>query len=375
MRVLVLAIIGGILICCQPASRDLETEDLKEVQVTHAQGFEINWQQGIKIITVHQPWTGAHKSLKYALVAKGQKVPPDLIFDEIIRTPVTKLVLTSTTHLPALDLLAAQNLLIGFPQTQYITTPSIRKAVAKGSVTELGSANGLNMELLLESDPELVITYQSGADYTQLDALSATGIPTVLNADFLEPTPLGRAEWIKFIGHIIDRGEDADSIFATIAARYQQTTKLTQSLASRPAVFSGSMYGGTWYAPGGNSFVSQLIKDAGGQYTWSDRAVAGNLELSFEAMLAHDQGTEYWIGVGGFSSMEALLAADERYKHFSAFETGNIFGYHKRVSAQGGYEYLEMGVARPDLVLLDLVKILHPDLVPDYESYFFQRLP
>lgn len=368
-------ILGGILICCQPASNNSEVENTKEVPVIHAQGFEISWQKGIKIITVHQPWTGANKSLKYALVAKGQKVPDGLTFDEIIRTPITKLVLTSTTHLPALELLEAQNLLIGFPQTQYITTPSIRKAVAEGSVAEMGGANGLNIELLLEADPDLVITYQSGADFTQLDALKATGIPTVLNADFLEPTPLGRAEWIKFIGHIIDRGAHSDSMFATIAARYQQTKQLTQSLTKRPAVFSGSMYGGTWYAPGGNSFVSQLIKDAGGQYTWNDRAVPGSLELSFEAMLAHDQDSEYWIGVGGFSTREELLAADDRYKHFNAFESGNIFGYHKRVSAQGGYEYLEMGVARPDIVLQDIVKILHPELLPGYESYFFQQLP
>ena len=369
----VLLSILGLLSCNQP-SDNLDSLAVTQ-EITHAQGFDIIWVDGIKIVVLKSPWKGASQEVRYALLPAGQSLPDHLTVDQVITTPVNRMVVTSTTHLPALDLLDAHETLIGFPQTQYITTPGFVDAVTKGTLLELGSANGLNLELLLQSKPDLVMTYQSGGDFSQLDALKASNIPTVLNADFLEPTPLGRAEWIKFIGHLIGREQQADSVFQLITANYNQVKELTRKAHQQPTVFSGSMYGGTWYAPGGKSFVAHFVTDAGGHYTWSHEQVPGSLELSFEAVLENDQNTQYWIGLGGFRSLADIINADQRYENFEAYNQGQVYNYNKRVGQNGGYEYLEMGVARPDIVLKDLVKILHPQLLPDYETYFFQKLP
>jgi iron complex transport system substrate-binding protein len=163
-------------------------------------------------------------------------------------------------------------------------------------------------------------------------------------------------------------------VFREIEQKYQQLMTLTESAADKPPVFSGILYGDTWFAPGGNSFVARFIEDAGGYYTWGDQKIAGSVELSFEAVLDRNVKTNFWIGAGGFLSKHAIEDSDPRYANFHAFKTGDIYNYHGRIGATGGFEYLELGGARPDLVLADFMKILHPELLPNYQFYFFKKL-
>lgn len=347
------------------------SEDLKP---RYARGFDIQKSDGVTLLSVTRPWMGASRPYYYALLEPGSKLPDNFQADAVIEKPITRLVVTSTSHIPFLDLLKVSHYLVGFPQTRFISSEAVRERVDQHMVWELGAAGGLNFEALIALQPQLVMTYQSGPDHRELENLSLTGIPTVLNSDFLEETPLGRAEWIKFVGHLVGKGELADSIFSGIEATYLQNKARLQDLADKPTVFSGSLYGDTWFAPGGESFVSQFIRDAGGAYTWDDLGQTGSLELSFESVLERNIDSEYWIGLGGFTSLQELKKADPRYSVFEAFQKGNVYNYHGKIGATGGFEYLESGGARPDRVLCDFIKILHPAYLPEHQLYFFKKL-
>ncbi len=367
------SLLSLLLVACTLDKSERLANETTELSPQYAKGFVIHLVEGVKILTVTRPWDGATNNLTYALLKEGDRIP-SISVDQIIHVPVNKMVVTSTTHIPGLDLLNASDRLVGFPQSQYISSATMRARIDQGLVKELGAANGVNIEALITLQPDMVMTYQSGPDRTQLESLSISQIPTLLNADFLEETPLGRAEWIKVFGHLLDKPKLADSVFHQIEQTYLELKNQAHDQPERPKVFSGSLYGGTWYAPGGNSFAAQYIADAGGIYTWGSHAETGSLELSFESVIQKNSQTEFWIGLGGFTSLGDLKSADARYESFNAYHQHKVFNYHKRIGATGGFEYLELGSARPDIVLKDYIKMLHPALLPEYEPYFFQKL-
>ena len=292
----------------------------------------------------------------------------------IIEVPIQKLVVTSTSHIPYLSLLGTPEALVGFPNTQYISSTAFRKRIDQGLVQNVGDANGLDFESLIALQPELVMTYLSGGDRSELQQLDQSGIPHVLNFDFMEETPLGRAEWIKFIGLLLGKTKQADSVFGVIQNQYQTLQRSTRNLTPRPSVFSGILYGDTWFAPGANSFAAKLIEDAGGAYSWNDLKSSGSVELSLEAVMDRNARTDFWIGPGDYTTKAALIRADPRYAHFQAFQIDQVYNSHRRIGSTGGFEYFELAGARPDLVLGDLISIFHPESLPDHEMYFYQKL-
>jgi iron complex transport system substrate-binding protein len=150
--------------------------------------------------------------------------------------------------------------------------------------------------------------------------------------------------------------------------------ELAKNPANPPEIISGLMYGDTWFAPGGTSWVAQFFSDAGGRYIWEERRQSGSLELSFEAMLDKGKGADKWIGIADFKTKSELAASQSRYQYFKAFQNGELYSYTKLQGEKGGNAYLELGYARPDLVLADIISILHPSLLPEYETTFFEKL-
>ena len=292
----------------------------------------------------------------------------------IIKEPWPGVVVTSTTHLPYLELLGVTDALVGFPNTSYIYSPVIRERVASGLVTDLGPDGSMNLELLLSINPDLVIAFDMGQESASIDKVRESGIQVIYNADYLETSILGRAEWIKAFGKIFGREAEADSIFTAIVTHYDQLKAKTQDLTIRPSIFSGIMYGATWFLPGGNNWSARLFQDAGGDYLWRDDTSNGWLEISFESVYDKAGQADFWIGTATVNSLDQLQGQDERYASFNSFKEKTVFNYGKRISPGGGYDYFESGYARPDLVLADLIAILHPDLMPDHQLYYFEQL-
>ncbi len=342
--------------------------------IRYAKGFSISKLGSARLIEITYPYKGATSGYKYLLVKKGT-VPPKHNDDvKVIFTPLERIVCTSTTHIPLLDYLNISEKLVGFPTTDYISSEKTRKLVDEGKVEELGAEKGMNIEKLAVLKPEAVMSYTMTADLGQLKKVQELGIPVILNAEYLEEHPLGRAEWIKFMAMFFDKEKEADIVFSMIEKNYLETRKLAASVKKKPTVLSGVIYGDAWFMPGGQNYAAKLINDAGAAYLWSSDSTKGFLQLSFESVFEKAHAADLWIGVASFATLDEIKNADERYMKFNPYQIKQVYTYNARKGAKGGSEFLELGYLRPDIILKDLVKIAHPELLPDYQLYFHRRL-
>jgi iron complex transport system substrate-binding protein len=350
-------------------------ETAQATTLLYATGFTVAYHDdGIKSIEVLYPFQGATSGYKYLLVPKDKPLPVKQEDVRVIRTPLNSIVCTSTTHIPLLDYLNETDKLVGFPTTDYISSDKARKHIDAGEVQELGVDKGLNLERIAMLKPDMVMGYSMNSDYGQYKKIEDLKVPVVLNAEYLEKHPLGRAEWIKFMALFFDKEAQADSIFRVIEKEYLDTKALTDSVAKRPSILSGIVYGDAWFLPGGQNYAARLLKDAGCHYLWASDSSNGFLELSFESVYQTAHDADVWIGVGSFSTLKEIRNADRRYANFKPFKTGEVYTSNARQGAKGGSEFLELGYLRPDIILKDLVRIAHPQLLQEHDLYFHKKL-
>lgn len=366
--------IFSILFSCQ-SPKEIKELDLVEIPNSYATGFAVFQGEGFKVVEVRKAFPDEHSPFRYLV-----KEIPDLKLDEtgfdaVIFLPISKVVLTSTTQVPHLDYLGVSDLLMGFPNLDLISSPQTRKLIDAGKVTDLGSGAQANIEKIIELDPDWVMISTLGEDLKNLEILKSAKIPAILNGEYVEQHPLGRAEWIKFTGVLLGKSEEAKTVFSQIQSDYNQASDLVKELPeSKPKVMAGVMYKDIWYVPGADSWGARLLKVAGGDYLFKDKKGTGSVQLSYEYVLEHAQQADFWLGAADFKTLEEMENADPRYKHFDAFKQGNVYSYTQKKGAKGGLEYFELGYLRPDLILRDLVKIIHPDLLPEYSLYFYTKL-
>ena len=348
----------------------------QKLSVSFATGFEVEYHNNYKIVTVTNPWQGAQESFRYVLVQCGTPAPQE-VDGAVIEVPVANIMAMSTTYLPTLDSLGMTDRLIGIDSYMWTTNKAVRARIEAGEVAEIGSGAGVNVELTLDLNPALVMTYGTGfSDYDTHPVLLEAGIPVALNGDFVEQDPLGRAEWMKFIALFFNREADAAEEFDAIAAEYQRVAALTASVPERPTVLLSSVYNGTWYVAGGNSYTAKLLADAGAAYLWADEGDVGALPLDFESVYAVAADADFWLNPDNsfWFSIEDVIASDPRYADFECLESGQLFNNNANVNENGGNAYYEVGAAHPEMVLKDLVRILHPHLLPDHELVFFRQI-
>lgn len=371
----------GCLIGCRETPH-LKPSQSKEQTVAgkldYASGLAIRPQgNGVTIMEVASPWPDARKVFRYALVPKNR---PEALpreqgpFDAVIPTPVARLVVTSTTHIPALEALGVADRVVGFPDTRYISSPETRARIDNGSITDLGSNEALNTEMVLALEPDLVIGFAVSNDNKAYEVIRQSGIPVVYNADWTEESPLGKAEWIKFFAPFFGLEKKADSIFRRVEEDYLKAKSLAAGASDKPTVLSGALYKDVWYLPGGHSWAARFLRDAHAHYLWDDTGKVGSLSLSLESVLERAEGAAYWIAPSQFTSYKEMEEANRHYSRFRAFRERQVYTFARTRGATGGYEYYELAPNRPDIVLKDLIHILHPGLLPDYEPYFFKPL-
>lgn len=346
------------------------------MQVEYADGFTIAYENNYKIVTVTRPWPGAETGFTYVLVQCGTPTPEDLPDDAVvIEVPVATAASLSATYAPhfvELDLLDA---LIAVDEADNLYNPAIRERIEAGQIAEIGGGSAINVELALDLAPQVIFTYGSGfPEYDAHPVLAEAGLTPVINGDFNETTPLGRAEWIKFTAAFFNREAEANAIFEPIVERYTELAALTADVTERPTVLVNAMFMGTWYVSGGASYAARLIADAGGDYVFADDPNTGGVPLSFEAVLEAAQDADIWINTNMWRSLADGLAEDERYAEFAAFANGQVYNYYKRSNEVGANDYFESGGLYVDVLLADLIAIFHPDLLPDHELYYYERL-
>lgn len=373
VRPFLLACIVGMMLGCKSETRETTNHTFSD-SLKYATGFSIQRDGKFIYLNINRPYPEASKGYSYLLVPKGEPIPDHAMDTQVIQIPLTRMVCTSTTHIPLLDYLNETAALVGFPTTDYISSEKMRQQIDAGNVTDLGIDKGMNMELLYSLKPELVMGYTMTSDLGQLRKINELGIPVVINAEYLEGHPLGRAEWIKFMALFFGKEHEADSVFNFIEQEYLATQQLASTATNQPKVMSGVVYGDAWFMPAGKNYAGRLLKDAGTRYLWSDTESSGFLEVSFESVYEKAKQADLWIGVGSFASLAEIENAEKRYALFSPFQNKQVYSYNARKGAKGGSEFLELGYLRPDLILKDLVKIAHPEVLPEYELFFHQKL-
>ncbi len=343
-------------------------------EVRYAKGFEIERLDNYIKLTIKSPYPNSKQHFTYILRQRKEgAIPPSNSLE--IYTPITRLASTSTTHIPMIELLEAVETLVGFQNTQYVSSKKVNERILAGEIVNIGKEAALHTETLLDLDPEILIGFamtQSNKAYTTIER---AGIPVLLNGDWLEETPLGRAEWIKFFGVLFDKSEQATAIFNDIERNYLAAKKTAAQATKRPTVLAGAiMNNAIWNLPAGDSFVAQFLEDANTQYLWSHTAGKGSLSLSFESVFEKGQEADLWVIPGYFSSSKQLHNSNQQYQYFTAFKNNRIFTPNNKKGAGGGVLYYELAPTRPDLVLKDLIKIAHPSLLPNYKMTFFERM-
>ncbi|MDB9312296.1 ABC transporter substrate-binding protein [Spirulina sp. CS-785/01] len=345
-------------------------------QPEYATGFSVTYHNHYKIVTVRNPWQDTDETFQYLLVQCGTPVPEGYEQMQVIKIPIQSVVTLSTTHLPHLDRLGVIDRLLGVSRFSIVNTATVQSKIEEGKLLEVGSGNTLNLERLVEQSPDLILTYGTGnPEFDRHQQMQSAGLSVAIVAEYMESSPLGRAEWIKFTALFFNQEAKAEAIFTKIAAQYEMLTQLTENIEDRPTVLTGFSYEGTWYVAGAESYVGQFLRDAGANYLWSDLDIAGSSPKDFEAVFARAKDAEYWLNVSqDWQSREDMVAADARYQMFTALQEDRVFNNTARLSPQGGNDYWETGMLEPDQVLADLIAILHPQLLPDRELKYYQKL-
>lgn len=359
-----------LLLACggKPGKTDGEVASLDAIR--YATGFTVTAQAGYTIAEVVNPWDSTKILQRYILLNREQATPPTLPQGTIIRIPVKNISIYSAVHIAMIDLLGELDKVIGVCEPQYMNTPAIQERLKNGEITDLGLATSPNIEKIIDSNTELIIASPfQNAGYAGVEKL---GIPIVEGADYMESTPLGRAEWLRFYGLLFDKVALADSLFREAEQRYNKLKKLTASVSRKPTVLSEKRYGATWFIPAGESYIAQLYADAGADYIFKDLPGTGSQPLSFESVL--DQAIHADIWLIKYHNTKDLTYPDLRreytpYENFDAFKKKTVYGSNTAKSA-----YYEETPIHPDYLLEDLVKIFHPELVPDHDLRYFHPL-
>lgn len=290
--------------------------------------------------------------------------------DSVVVTEHTGNFLVYTSvYSSALDEMGVSDKIGAVVDAGYFTDPSIRDAIASGKILDAGTSQQPSQEKLIARKPSLaMVSVYDGMDVSTLKKLN---IPVVYMADNLEATPLGRAEWIKFIAHLAGKPETGDSIFRQVESEYLKLKDMASKSTDRPKVMVENMYQGVWYVPGGKSYAAELISDAGGNYPWKDNGDNGSLSLSFEQVLHKASDTDVWL-LKLFNeelTSDGLKAKDERNMLFAPVAKHGVW-YSNTATSRLFDEF----PYHPELLLRDYIAIFHPTILQDYTPRYFRPM-
>jgi len=342
-------------------------------EITHATNFSLSYHDSYQVLTVPQPTQGGAPE-SYVLVRCGAPTPEltgDLAGAQLVTTPVRSLYSGSTTHLPFLVELDQLDALTGVGTKGFISEKQVQDRVAEPDVVEFSASGTVDAEAVIAGAPDVLVT--AGTDDPAYSVIKAAGIPVLANADWLENDPLGRAEYVKYFAALTGTEAQAAEFFDTVEQSYGQIAASVAD-ADPVAVVPGQPFQGTWFIPGGDSYTSRLIEDAGGTTAWSDDTTPGSIPTDLETVLAKAGTAPAWLASTTWTTKAEALAEEPRLAGFAAFQSGNVWNAAKDVTPSGGNNFYELGVARPDLVLGDVVAILHPDQAPNHDFSFYLRL-
>ncbi|MDX2414416.1 MAG: ABC transporter substrate-binding protein [Bacteroidales bacterium] len=343
----------------------------------YAQLFALSDSGSYIRLDIRSPWQGGSEVIyTYYLVKDNTELPDVIPEDKIITIPVSSSVCMSTSHVAMINALGEANGIVGVSGAAYISNATVREGIERGEVKDIGYDSNLNNELISRLEPDLVFVYGIGAESAGYIAkLREAGVNTLYICDYMELHPLARTEWIKLFGALYDKEEQANRIFDSISNNYESTYRLIQEkLIVRPRVMLGLPYKDKWFVSPGNSYISKLIADAGGEYIWHDKEANESMPLSIESVYLKGMESEFWLNTGIAESVKELLGVDGRFADLPPVDNGKLYNNTGRLNSSGGNDYWESGVLYPDQILKDLAYILQPELIGNHTLRYYRKL-
>ena len=353
------------------------SEKVDEVEIHTASGFSITRFNDYSVIEVYKPWQGAEElSFRYIL-AENDRQPPDSLLSSstLIRVPVNRVVCTSTTHIAFLESLGKADAIVGVSGSDLISNEKIQKKINSGKVHDIGYGRELNYETLILLKPDLVMLYGVESEMTGfIQKLAELDIPVVMNGEYLEEEPLGKYEWIKFTASFFGLDEKAGRMYDSVVNVYEILREKAINISIKPTVMTGLPWKDVWYVSPENTSIANFIQDAGARYLWSGLKSVKAVPMDLEAVYEKSGDVDYWINPGAAESLNDILNVDSRFEHFLPVKNSKIYNNNAKMNLTGGNDYWESGVIHPDIVLKDLIRIFHPDLLPDYELVYYKKI-
>lgn len=367
---LYLFVISLLFAACQSNHKEHATIVGIEIPIHYAKGFEMKQFDTHTLLSIRNPWDTTGYLQHYVLIDRNVQLPSPLPAGTLIRTPLQRVVAFDTPQCGIFQELNRLSTLVGVCESRFIKLPYVTEGVKNGSIIDLGESSAPNVEQLIELDPEAVFT--TPFQNVGYGRLAKSGIPLIECADYMEQSPLGRAEWIRFHGALFGHSKLADSLFNETVKAYKAIQILTADITHRPTLLTETKTGATWYVPGGESYMAKLYKDAGAHYLWEDTKSTGSLPLSTEEVIDKAEHADFWIIK--YSSDTPLtyrqLKKDfELNTRFKAWQQQTIFAVNA-----GRVSFYEEAPLHPDRILKDLVWVFHPELLPEYQPQYFEKV-
>ncbi len=299
----------------------------------------------------------------------------------------------STTHVAMISSLGKTETIVGISGPDYISNPLLRSRINSGETLDVGADQALNYERIVSLRPDVIISYAVTAEISgMVKRFGELGIPVIVNADYLETEPLGKTEWLKFMAEFYEMENAADSIFEEVRGEYEKYRELVSLavdsstgsidistgqpavMTGQPTVITGLPWKDAWYIPGGRSFAAAFFRDAGGDYLWSDMESREASPVNLESVFTRALNADFWINSGNALSLDDIRQTESRLEKLGPIQKNQVFNNTARLNPTGGNDFWETGVMEPHLILADLIRILHPEVLPEHKLKYYQQL-
>lgn len=374
----ILLLLAAVLVTsCIPKPTGLEAYTQTLYKPAYASGFEIVGAEGMQstILKVFNPWQGAENTCTMLFIARDGEQVPEGFQGQTIEADAKRIVCMSSTYVAMLDALGQANRVVGVSGRDYISNEYV--ATHSDAVADIGFDGNIDYELLLAQRPDIVLLFGISGASGMETKLREMGIPFCYVGEYLEESPLGKAEWLVAVSEITDSREKGEIVFAPIPERYNALKeKVTDSTDKNPKVMINAPYAGSWFMASTESYVARLIADAGGDYIYKKNTSNRSLPIDLEEAYLLTSSVDIWLNAGNAATLGELKSQFPKFAGVSCVKKGAVYNCNKRMSASGGNDYWESGVVRPDVVLHDLIAILHPEVLAenDREMYYYMRL-
>lgn len=324
---------------------------------------------GYTVATIQNPWKAGKTLHRYVLVPNSQEIPADIPEGTVIRTPLRRSMIFSTVHCAMLMEFGREDCISGVADLKYIKIPWIHEQVSQGRISDVGDGLSPVVEKIIDEHPDALFLspFENSGGYGRLEEID---IPIVECAEYMEASPLGRAEWLRFYGMLFGCEARADSLFHVTDSCYNALKHLAEGKGK--SVVVDKITGSVWYVPGGRSTIGQMITDANGQYPWASDEHSGSVSLPFETVLEKAGESQVWLfrysGDHPITYSE-LQQEHHGYRQFRAFREHNVYGCNVEQSP-----FYEETPFHPDWLLNDFIRILHPDIQGLAPLRYYQQL-